>query len=163
MSIKQSLAGMLHGAFARVDRAPGWLRSGMAGALLIYAFIIMRGGLIVLPLAAIYVAIRDPQALAPLLIGVLVVVPATGFLGGLAYGAVGQLTRRWGRTGRFLQFIAGAWVYGVMLVFAINPWMDHKPPPSLTSGFDWVIATVIGLGGGLELGFGDMRASADAA
>jgi hypothetical protein len=112
----------------------------------------MRGGLIILPIAIVYLAIREPSQLGPMLFLLLLVVPATGFLGGLAYGVVGRFTKPWGRPGHVMQFVAGAWVYCVLLVFIIMPWMEPTNATSIFSVGDWVMASGMGVLFGTVLG-----------
>jgi hypothetical protein len=136
----------------RVEAAPAWLRPGLYGASFVYLFIVQRGGLVVLPILLVIVAATRPRELLVVLPALFIVAPAAGFVGGLFYGVTGLLVSRLGRTGRVLQFIAATWVYCVLLVFVIMPWIEPGSTSDLPTGVNWAIATGMGVLFGTVLG-----------
>ena len=146
-----SIAGRIQELIDRIEEAPDWLRPGLYGANMVAFFMVRRGGMIVLPILFIYLAIARPQDL-PTAGGVILGALAAGFAGGLFYGLVGLLVGSLGRTGKVLQFIAGTWVYCVVLVFVIIPLFEPSSPTSLSSGENWAIATGMGLVFGTVIG-----------
>jgi hypothetical protein len=107
-----------------VESRPSWLRNGLFGALFIYAFAASRG-ILILVLVLLWMALTGHQAQAfQFLLVLLVVAPAGGFVGGLAYTAFEPLSRRLGAIGRFLQWAAAGAGYSTVLVYAVLPLMD---------------------------------------
>jgi hypothetical protein len=111
-----------------------------------------RGGLIILPVVFVIMAFIKPHEALILASIILVVVPAAGFVGGLAYALTGLVLGRFGRVGRVFQFIAATWVYCVLLVFVIMPWLDRSNEAPSSVGENWAIATGMGLLFGAVLG-----------
>ena len=153
---KNSLTDILVGFFEWVEGRPRWLRPAFYGAGLIYAFMIWRGGLIILPLLFLYGLFKEPALLFKTAIPLLLVyVPGAGFLGGLMYSATDPLLRHFGRGGKILQYVLGTWVYCVLLVFLIMPLFDkmskERAAPSAPTE-DWIISGVMGLLFGVTLG-----------
>jgi hypothetical protein len=134
------------------EATPAWLRPGFVGAAFIYGFMLMRGGSILFPIAVVYLAVVDPKELLVVVPAVLIVVPGAGFLGGLLYGVVGRFTKRLGKAGKVLQYIAATWVYCVLLVFVIMPWFDPKASAGSAPTGSWIFATGAGILFGTVLG-----------
>ena len=158
--IREHLSSSLGDVFTRfvgwVERRPSWLRPAFYGAGLVYMFMLWRGGLIVLPIAAVWLLFTHPATLFQALPLFLVYVPGAGFLGGLLYGATNPVLGRLGRPGKIVQFILGTWVYCVLLVFFISPFIDRiDPKPSYTASVteNWVISGAMGVLFGSVIGF----------
>ncbi len=136
-----------------IERLPRWLRPAFLGAGLIYAFMIWRGALIVLPIVFLYLLFKDPTSLFHQVLPVLLLyAPGAGFLGGLLYGITDPVLRHLGRPGKILQFILGTWVYCVVLVFYIMPIIDVKYGASGSSTENWLSSAGMGVVFGLALG-----------
>ena len=151
--LSSSLGEILTRLFAWVEERPEWLRPAFLGAGLVLAFIVWRGGLIVLPIVCLVLLFKNPALLVHKVLPLfLLYVPGAGFVGGLLYGIAGPVARHLGRAGKVLQFVLGTWVYCVLLIFVIMPFIDDKPRPALTSTEDWALSGGMGLLFGLVLG-----------
>ncbi len=135
-----------------IESAPAWLRPGLYGALFVFGLMFARGLVFILPIALLVLAFTHPEQIPKLLAGILVVVPIAGFLGGIAYSLVGQLAGRIGKTGQVLQYVAAAWVYCMLLVFIIMPWLDPPTVQALSFRANLVLASGMGVFFGLILG-----------
>jgi hypothetical protein len=138
-----------------VSQRPEWLQPPLFGALFIYAFVLWRGGIIILPLAFlgwVFGPASDRAFLGSLLLAALVYAPAAGFLGGLLFAGVRPLLKRLGAFGRYLEFIFGAWVYCVVLVFVIVPILKPADKVALASPAGWVISGIMAIVYGLAIG-----------
>jgi quinol-cytochrome oxidoreductase complex cytochrome b subunit len=136
----------------KADAAPAWLRPGLLGAGFVYMFMIVRaapltgrGGLVIIAIALAGLALTHPDQLLVVIPLLFIVAPAAGFAGGLSYGVTGLLTKRLGRFGRILQFIAAVWVYCILLVFVIMPWIDPRSVRDISPTEQWIVATGMGI------------------
>ena len=140
------------GLRAWVEERPQWLHAPLMGVFLIYGFVLLRGGFVVLPIVLlVYVFGSSPTraTLGPILLAVLVYAPAAGFLGGLLVNVLRPILRRLGSVGRYLQFIVGTWTYCVVLVFAIMPAVDAKNTYRWSEPGGWIISGLMGVFFGL--------------
>ncbi len=138
---------------AWLEDRPPWLRPAFFGVGLLLAFAVARGGLIVLPILFVVLLLKNPQLLFHQFIPVFFVyLPAAGFLGGLLYGISAPPLKHLGRVGRVVQWILGALVYFIFLVFFISPLLDSSKPPAVSSREDWYFIAVMGVGVGLIMG-----------
>src|ERR1051326_2243746 len=107
----KSLKEVHGGLRAWVLERPAWLQPPLMGALLVYGFVLWRGGLIVLPVAAltfVFGSPRDRAFFGPLLLAVLVYAPAAGFVGGLIYAFAKPISNRLRGVRGELKIIFGA-------------------------------------------------------
>ena len=152
--VGEGLTRTLIGVFDWVEGQPAWLRPALVGAGIIYAFALARGGLVVLPLLVVVAVFWHLTWAFRLLICVLIIAPAGGFLGGLAYSSLSPVARRIGRAGRVLQYVAAGFLYALVLEFAVIP-LGSPSGIALPQRGDvlpnLVIAGVIGLFGGVAL------------
>jgi hypothetical protein len=151
----KSLKEVHGGLRAWVLERPAWLQPPLMGALLVYGFVLWRGGLIVLPVAAltfVFGSPRDRAFFGPLLLAVLVYAPAAGFVGGLIYAFAKPISNRLGGFGKYLKFILGAWAYSVVLIFFIMPVLRPTDRMSLSDPAGWVLSMVVAVVFGLALG-----------
>ncbi len=150
-----SLADLLRRVTARVDQLPPWLRPAFFGAGFVFALMLWRGGLIVLPIAFVYLLVKNPPILLKLLPLIFIYVPGAGFLGGLLYGITERALRPLGKTGRILQFILGTWIYCALLIFFIMPLLapfDARASTPISTPAKWIISGCLGVFFGLTLG-----------
>jgi hypothetical protein len=149
-----------------LEARPPWLRPALLGAGLIYAFAILRGGLLaLLALLILFVTGHQSEAVR-LLIALLLVAPAGGFLGGLLYAAFAPLAAVLGGFGRFLQWAVGGFGYALALVYAVSPLVDGidgKAPDRLTPLESLAIAGVIALLIGVALSTAETSSEVDEA
>ena len=139
--------------FDWVEERPEWLRPAFYGAGLVWAFVLARGGVVVLPIAFVVLLFKNPTLLVHQILPLfLFYVPGAGFLGGLLYSMTGPILRPLGRAGNVMQFVLGTWVYCVVLIFVIIPMTDAKPSPPLSNAENWAISGVMGIIFGLALG-----------
>ncbi len=139
--------------FARwIAHRPPWLQPAFFGVGLLFAFVLARGGLIVLPILCVVLLIEDPRLLIHVVLPVFFLyLPAAGFLGGLLYGVSARVLKRLGRAGRVIQYMLGATIYFIVLVFFISPLLDNSKTPSLSSRGDWYFIGAMGVGVGLVM------------
>jgi hypothetical protein len=150
----KSLKEVHGGLQSWVLERPAWLQPPLRGALLIYGFVLWRGGLIVVPIALLVFLFgpsADRAVIGPALLAILVYAPAAGFLGGLAYASTKSILDRLGAFGRYLKFILGTWVYCVVLVFFIAPVFKPEDRTPLSDPFGWVISAAMAVVFGLAL------------
>ena len=135
-----------------VQSRPAWLRPALYGALLIYGFVIWRGGLIILPIAIPILFFLDRALLGRLLLAIFILAPAGGFAGGLVWGTLSPLLARLGKAGRVLKFVVGTWVYAAVLVFVIIPTIEpgKHMSPALAWGFIGGWGLFMGIAMGLQ-------------
>ena len=151
--LSSSLWDLVERLLRWVDRLPRWLRPAFLGAGLVYAFMIWRGALIVLPVWFVYLLFKNPTLLLHQVLPVfLVYAPGAGFLGGLLYGLSEPVLGWLGRFGKIVQFILGTWVYCVVLVFFIMPVIDAKDMASTSTTENWLISAGMGVVFGLAIG-----------
>jgi hypothetical protein len=145
------------------DSRPRWLRHGLFGAGLVYAYALSRGalGALALLVAVVFLFATGRQSEAwRFLFAVGVLAPAGGFLGGLVYTAFQPVADYLGALGRFLQRTAAGIGYAVILVFVIVPVLpldakEHHSVPPLANG---IIAGLIGLAIGAVMSISDKDA-----
>jgi hypothetical protein len=91
----------------RIERLPQWLRPVAYGPCLLLIFIVARGGVIVLPILAVYLLFFSHNRLAEIGIGVkvLAVLFGAAALGGLIHGLVGRRIMRAPLIGAYLAGI----------------------------------------------------------
>src|SRR6266567_2457416 len=94
---QRSLAQILVDVFDFVESRPPWLRPPLYGALLIYAFEMWRGVLILGPIVLVILAIKQPSTAWHMLLVLIVLAPAAGFAGGLLYILPRPLTKHLGK------------------------------------------------------------------
>src|SRR5882672_9313404 len=97
--VSHQLADIGARGLAWAERQPRILRPAIYGAAFIWFLILVRGGLVLLPLLLIVALVTDPASLLQFLIVALVLAPAGGFLGGLLFGVVSPITDRLGILG----------------------------------------------------------------
>ena len=136
-----------------VEERPAFLRPAFYGAFFIWALILFRGGLIVLPIALPIVFFTDRQLFWPLLLTFLVLAPAGGFLGGFLYSTISPIANRLGLVGRIMKYTVAAWAYLIVLVFVIMPLLDRERP-SLNDQADWIFIGGFGLALGIAMTWG---------
>jgi hypothetical protein len=137
---------------AWVEERPRWLHAPLMGVFLVYGFVLLRGGLVVLPIVLLvyfFGSSSTRATLGPTLLAVLIYVPAAGFLGGLLVSALRPILRHFGVVGRYLQFIVGTWGYCVVLVFAIMPALDPQDRFQWSEPSGWIISGLMGVFFGL--------------
>ncbi len=147
----RSLADTVAWMFAWVEDQPAVLRPGYYGALFIWALIIFRGGLVVLPILLIVLFFIDRQTLLRSLLVFCVLAPASGFAGGFLYGMVAPLVRRLGVFGSTVKFAIAASCYFIALFFLIVPLMRNEPRPPLADSETWTLIGILGVGMGIVL------------
>jgi hypothetical protein len=109
------------------EQRPTWLRRGLYGAGIVYAFFIDRGGVLGILIALLLILVTGHGTeIWRLLLVILVVAPAGGFLGGLLYSVCDPLAEHLGVVGRFLQRVAGGIGYALVLVYAVLPLMPDE-------------------------------------
>lgn len=98
------MGGLSLRIFEWVEQLPPWLRPVLYGPCLLLFAIYSRGGVLALPLAAIYLIFYSKQPMADLLlgIGVLTLLFAAAALGGLMHGLIGHRIARVRFVGPFL-------------------------------------------------------------
>ena len=148
----KSLEQVVQDVFEWVKRQPRPIRAALGGAALVYMFIIWRGGLIILPIAAAILLLFKPAVLLQGLLFVLVVAPGAGFLGGLLYGATEPFLRPFGRAGRVIRFVLGTWVYCLLLVFFIIPAVKSEDRMPVSKPGGWIISGFLALLFGIGIG-----------
>ena|SRR2546430_5190918 len=140
-----------------IERRPPWLRPAFFGVGLLLAFVVARGGLILLPILFVVLLVKDPRLLFHQALPVFFFyLPVAGFFGGLLYGVSAPVLKHLGRAGRVVQYILGASVYFIVLVFFISPLLDSSKSPPLSSRGDWYFIGIMGVGVGLILGLSAM-------
>ena len=150
--LQQSLAEIILRLFDFVESRPSWLRPPLYGALLIYAFEMWRGVLILGPIILVGLAIKNPSTAWRWLLILVALAPAAGFTGGLLYILPRPLTKYFGKAGTLIQCLFAGFGYGTFLTFLIIPVMDGKPFPPLSDGSEWFVAALVGVIGGLAIG-----------
>ncbi len=143
---------MLAGSAQWVSQLPSWARPPFFGALLIYAFEIWRGGLIAIPLLAIVGWFVDPKWTVRMLLTLVVVAPAGGFLGGVLYSVVHPVTSRLKLAGKMIEHCFAAWGYLTVLWFVILPLIDPKHAGHISDSGDWIAIGGLGALLGIILG-----------
>ena len=146
--LSKSLVEVHGGIRGAIERCPNWLRPPLLGAGLIVAFVVWRGGLIVIPVVLVgYVfgSSATRATLGPILMAVLVYAPAAGFIGGSLVSLFRPLLRHLGMFGKYAQFVLGAWAYCVVLVFKIMPTFEPHDSDPLPASANWVISGIMGV------------------
>ena len=149
--LQQSLAERILRVFDFVESRPSWQRPPLYGALLIYAFEMWRGVLILGPIILVGMAIKEPSTAWRWLLVLVALAPAAGFAGGLLFVLPRPLTKHFGKIGTLIQCLFAGFAYGTFLRFLIVPVIDGKPFPHLSDGSDWFVAALIGVISGLAL------------
>jgi len=135
-----------------IERRPTWLRPAFFGVGMLFMFAVARGGLVILPILFIIALFKDPRFLFHQAVPVFFLyLPLAGFLGGLLYGVSAPVLKHLGRLGRLLQYVLGALVYFIFLVFFISPLLHESQAPPLSSTSDWYFIGVMGVGIGLVM------------
>jgi hypothetical protein len=147
----RSLADTVTWMFAWAEDQPPVLRPAYYGALFIWALIIFRGGLVVLPILLLVVLFTDRQAFWQFLLVFCVVAPASGFVGGFLYGMLGPLVNRLGIVGSIVKFAVAASCYFVALFFLIVPLLRNETRPPVTDPGTWTLVGILGVGMGVVL------------
>ncbi len=140
-----------------VEGRPRWLRPPLYGALFIYAFMTLRGAWFLLPIVLVVLAITKPLTAWHFFVGIVILAPLGGFIGGLLYSITSPLTKYLGRTGTLVRCLLASLGYGVVLVFLIVPVLDEKPAPSLLDTAEWLGVALVALIGGLAIGIPMIR------
>lgn len=146
--------------FTWVEHQPAVLRPAYYGAFFVWALILFRGGLIVLPIMLPVLFFTDRELLWRFLLVFCVLAPAGGFVGGLLYSLIGLTTKRLGVVGAILKFTGAATCYFIVLAFLIVPILDHKERPSFGDTDTWYVVGVLGLGMGLILALSTRKGAA---
>ena len=147
----RSFSDTLVWTFSFVEARPAFLRPALYGAFFIWALILFRGGLIVLPILMAIVFFTNRHEFWQMLLTFLVLAPGGGFFGGLLYGVVSPLANRLGVVGTVIKFTVAAWGYLVVLVYVIMPIIDSDDPSSLGVKGDWIFIAGFGLVIGIVL------------
>jgi hypothetical protein len=127
-----------------IDGLPRWQRPVLNGALLVLAWFMMRGGVLLYPLAIIALAIRrDGRAVLSLLC----LIPASvlaGALGGAAYSLLHPI-RRVGALGVWMSWVFGMGIYLAPLLVLLD-WLGETKfdPTEPAARFAWVFVSVWG-------------------
>ena len=161
--LSRSLWDVMESFFGWLSRLPPWAQPPFFGALLIYAFEVWRGGLIVIPLLAAIGFFLDPNWTLRMLFTLVVLAPAGGFLGGVLYSLIHPLTRRFKIVGVFIEHSLAAWGYLAVLWFVILPLIDPKNAGHLSDSGDWMaiggLGILVGIVMGLQTRGGDTGAA----
>jgi len=156
----RSFGQTLQWMFQFVENQPAFLRPALYGAFFIWALILFRGGLIVLPIALPILFFSNRHLFWQLLLTFLVLAPAGGFAGGLLYGLISPIANRLGVVGTALKFTVAAWAYLVVLVFVIIPFVEPEKHRIVGDSGDWVFIGGFGLVLGIALTVGARRDAA---
>ncbi len=148
---ERSFGDTLMWMFGFVENRPKFLRPAFYGAFFIWALILFRGALIVLPIALPILFFTDRQLFWQLILVFLVLAPAGGFTGGLLYSLVSPIANPLGVVGAVVKFTFAAWGYLIVLVYAIMPVIDRKENVSFTNSGDWIFIGGFGLLMGIVL------------
>ena len=130
---------------AWIDRQPRIIRPAIFGAAFIWLVILLRGGLIVLPIVLVIGLFTDPQFVLRFLIVALILAPGSGFVGGLLYGIMSPLVDRLGVLGAVTKFSVAASVYLFVLVVAIVPVFNGKNTLVAPDSGDWWFIGLFGV------------------
>ena len=125
----------------------------MAGAALVLGFI-----LISLPIRLLFLALGAPEELPGFMaavagVGALAVLG--GGLGGTAFGLLGLVVGRFGRIGRYVQFIGGTTVYAGILFGMLGRLAPESKLPEITDPWFWPLVVGLGVIVGVAMARGD--------
>ena|SRR6266576_3765089 len=147
--VSRSLDSLATRSVAWIQRQPRFVRPAIFGAAFIWLLILMRGGLILLPILLVVGLFTDPAFVLRFLIVALVLAPGSGFVGGLLYGIMSPLADHLGLIGTVLKFSVAASVYLFVLVVAIVPLFDGKNTFVAPDSSDWwfigLVAILVGI------------------
>ena len=146
--------------FGWVEDRPAVLRPALYGAFFIWALILFRGGLIVLPIALPFLFFYDRDLFWRFVLIFFLLAPAGGFAGGLLYGLTSPAVRRLGVAGAVLKFTLAAWGYLIVLVFVIMPFMEPNNRYSISDTSHWVFIGGFGLVLGIAFALGSRKDAA---
>jgi len=143
--------------FGWVENRSAWLRPALYGPLFIWALILFRGGLVVLPIALPVLFFQDREFFWRLVLTLSVLAPAGGFAGGLLFGLVSPIASRLGAVGTVLKFTVAAWAYLIVLAFVIIPVIEPHKRFTLRDPWDWAFIGGFGFALGIALAFGTRK------
>jgi|SRR6266853_128678 len=156
----RSLGETLLWMFGWVENRPAALRPAFYGALFIWALILFRGGLVVLPIALPLLFFHDRHLFWQLMLTFSLLAPAGGFVGGLLYGLASPLVNRFGIVGTVLKFTLAAWAYLIVLVFVIIPVIEPHDRFTFRDAGDWVFIGGFGVVLGIAMAVGARKDAA---
>ena len=122
------------------------LRPVAYGAFLVVLFMIKRGAVIIVPIAAIYVLITSATPLLDFGRGIAVAGLAVlgGAVSGLAYGLVGRHVKAAFGGGRYVAGIVTSWPYMLFAEYVVHL-LDREPVWRVPTRLDWGTSAVMAL------------------
>jgi hypothetical protein len=113
---------------------------------------VLRGGLIAIPLGLIYLAIYATNQVVTIAAVLFVIAPGAAFLGGLAYGIVARPLPSPGRPSYVLRLTCASLVYSSILTFIICPGHDSTAFVGNSAAVNRGVAVGMGLFFAISLG-----------
>lgn len=154
----------------QVERIAAWietlsptLRPVAYGAFLVVMFMLLRGGVIILPIAAVYDLLTSATPFLDMERAIVVAALAIvgGAVSGLAYGLVGRHVEAAFSGGRYVAGIVTSWPYMLFVTYIVHL-LNHEPVWRVPSRVDCGISAAMALVFGPLIGYTLFQPSAKA-